>query len=424
MTITRRQALAGLLGVAALGGTAACARGQYLTPDGTLSLWYWDRSISDTLLEQVPKVVGTKLQPTKVPGNFKSKLLTSLAGKAYIPDMTALNDNIATYFPDADQFVDLYDLGAKDLQDEYLDWKWQCGVTPEGRMIGFPMDTGPTALFYRADLFEKAGLPSEPREVEAEIQTWDDYLKAADQVAKALPGVKMVPDIWTAVYLQVVCQLDKRYMTKANEYIGDGDHIKQAWDLAAEFSKRGFDAHAGAFSSDWGAAMSSGKIASFVDAVWAAKILSDSTADSEAVGTFRVCRAPGGAGNRGGSFLSILKASRDPEAAWEVIKWVQSPKNQLAAYKEIQLFPAAKDALTSKDVREPEEYFGGQVINDVFGESARNVKPVYMSPYDDIITTALNTQLTNVWSQGKDPERAWKDGQSEVQRQLEHLGVV
>lgn len=424
MAATRRSFLAGasgLLGSAIL-GTAGCGRGGYLTDEGTLSLWYWDRSISDALLARVPKATGVDLQPQKVPFDYKPKLLTSLAGNAYIPDICGFNDDVATYFPDADQFYDLNELGAAELEDQYLDWKWQFGTTPEGQLVGFPMDTGPTALFYRADLFDEAGFPTEPDEVAAMMETWDDYFDAAEEYKQATDGKFLIPNV-DMVYYQGIRQQSSRYMTEQNKFIGDGPQIREPWDRAVEAYRRELTPNAAPTRQpDWNAAVSNGTVASFVDAVWNAEILKDTAPNTE--GNWRVCRAPGGPGNAGGSFIGITKASRDPQAAWEVIKWVQSPKNQIFAYNEISLFPAARAALGSEDVRVKDKFFGGQVINDVFGESALNVRPVYLSPYDSRIDTAFNDQITNLWATGKDPERAWRDALDEVNRQLAHRGLI
>lgn len=425
MRTTRRHFLAGagagLLGAALL-GTAGCGRGNYITKEGTLSLWYWDRSISDTLLAEVPKVTGTPLVTQKISTDYKSKLLTSLAGNAYIPDICAFNDDVATYFPDAEAFWDLNELGAAELEDQYLDWKWKFGTTPEGRFIGFPMDTGPTALFYREDLFKAAGLPSEPEEVATELDTWEKYFDAAEEYQKASGGKYLIPNV-DMVYYQAVRQQGTRYMTEENRFIGDGPQIRGPWELAVEAHRRKLTANAAPTrGTDWNAAVSNGTVASFVDAVWNAEIMKDTTPNTS--GKWRVCRAPGGPGNAGGSFIGITKASRDPEAAWETIKWVQSPENQIRAYNEISLFPAAKAALGSEEVRVPNEFFGGQIINDVFGESALHVKPVYLSPYDSLIDGAFNAEITNIWAAGKDPERAWRDALDEVERQLAHRGVI
>jgi cellobiose transport system substrate-binding protein len=424
MAPTRRTfltAASGLLGTAVL-GTAGCGRGNYLTPEGTLSLWYWDRSMSDKLLDMVPDETGVPLTKQKIGGDFKAKLLTSLAGRAYVPDITGLNEDVATYFPDADQFVDLYELGAKDIEDQYLPWKWQRGVTPDGRLLGFPMDTGPTALYYRADIFEEAGLPTEPDEVAAQMETWEAYLEAGSTLAEALPKVSMVPNVGM-VFTQAVAQQATRYLDEENNFVGDGPQIKGAWDLAVDAHRRKVSANAQDWTPDWGAGMTNGTIASFVGAVWMAQVLEDAAPDTK--GKWRVCRAPGGAGNSGGSFLGITKYCRDPEAAYKVITWVQSPENQLVyGLNEMQLYPAAAAALEDSRAQKKEEFFGGQIINGVFATSAQEVKPVYLSPYDNLIAPAITDEVGLIWSANKDPDRAWADALREVDRQLAHLGLI
>lgn len=426
MAPTRRAFLAaaasGLLGTAILGTSGCGSRSAYLTPDGTLSLWYWNRSISDNLLAKTSAATGVKLVPQKIGGDYKSKFLTSLAGKAYIPDVVGLNDDVATYFPDADQFVDLYTLGAKDVQSEYLGWKWERGVTPDGRMVGFPMDTGPTALFYRADLFQKAGLPTEPDDVAEQLSTWEAYLEAGSTLRKATPDVYLATSV-NMIYDQATSQQAKLYMDTKDNFIGDGPQVRKPWDLAVDAYKRKITANATDFGNDWNAGLSSGRIASFVGAVWAGQILSDAAGPTS--GKWRVCRAPGGAGNAGGSFLAIPKACRDPESAFKVIKYLQSPANQLAyGLNEMQLYPAAISAIEDPRAQQKTKFYGGQVVNEVFATSAKAVKPVYLSPYDNVIEPAFVDQLTNVWSANKDPEVAWRDALTEVDRQLSHLGLI
>ena len=89
---------------------------------------------------------------------------------------------MAELFTSSDRFYDLYELGAKEIEPDFLDWKWKLGVTPEGAMIALPIDTGPTALYYRADLFEEAGLPTEPEDVHEQLGTWDQYFEAGQKL--------------------------------------------------------------------------------------------------------------------------------------------------------------------------------------------------------------------------------------------------
>ena len=60
-------------------------------------------------------------------------------GRAYISDGQTAQASI----------VDLNTLGAAKLKSQYLSWKWAQGETTDGKLVGFPIDIGPTALYYR-----------------------------------------------------------------------------------------------------------------------------------------------------------------------------------------------------------------------------------------------------------------------------------
>lgn len=385
----------------------------------TLTLWYWNRSIDDNLIQSVQKQFpGIRINAQKIGGDFKSKLKTTLAAGSGGPDIVAFNDWVTELFPSADRFHDLYDLGAGDIEQDYLDWKWKLGVTPEGKMIALPMDTGPTALFYRADLFEQAGLPSDPEEVHKLMGTWDDYFAAGQKLQEALGGKVKLTDNIGNIYTQVNAQSDKIYFDKNENFIGEdsSSSMKKAWDLAVKASQMGLLANASTFSSEWNAAANNGKIASFVGAVWCKEILMQAAPDTS--GKWRVARAPGGDGNNGGSFLAIMKTSKHPQEAFDVIKWLQNPENQVTSFKEINLFPSAKKALDSDVMKQKEAFFGGQVTGEIFSESARNVKPAYYGTKYANLNGIVGRELSSVAIQGKNPEKAWEDALSRVKKEL------
>lgn len=135
-----------------------------------LTIWYYNRSIDDELLarvqEQFPHV---KLKTQKIDSaTYKTKLQTTLIAKNGAPDIVAMNDWVSEFLPYHDEFVNLLDLEGEEIKDQYLDWKWNQALTPDKKhLIALPMDIGPTALFYREDLFKEAGLPTDPDEVSA-----------------------------------------------------------------------------------------------------------------------------------------------------------------------------------------------------------------------------------------------------------------
>ncbi|MDR9855106.1 extracellular solute-binding protein [Paenibacillus sp. VCA1] len=399
---------------------SGCSRGSSSNENvKTLTLWYWNRSIDDNLIKSVQKQFpGIRLNAQKIGGDFKSKLKTTLAAGTGGPDIVAFNDWVTELFPSADRFYDLYELGAKDIEQDYLHWKWKLGVTPEGKMIALPMDTGPTALFYRADLFEQAGLPSDPEEVHKLMGTWDDYFAAGKKLQDALGGKVKFTDNIGNIYTQVNAQSDKIYFDKNENFIGENpsSSMKKAWDFAVKASQIGLLANASTFSSEWNAAANNGKIASFVGAVWCKEILMQAAPDTS--GKWRVARAPGGDGNNGGSFLAIMKTSKHPQEAFDVIQWLENPENQVTAMKEINLFPSAVKALDSDVMKQKEDFFGGQVTGEIFSESARHVKPAYFGTKYANLNGIVSRELSAVAIQGKNSDQAWEDALSRVKKEL------
>ncbi|WP_433160135.1 ABC transporter substrate-binding protein [Kribbella sp. CA-247076] len=428
MTVSRRTflALGGGAAAAATGLTGCGGSRSSLGGSNELSMWTWVGSVNDDLIAQAEQAIpgheDMRLAMTRIGTNYKTKVLTSLAGKSLVPDIVAINDDVATYFPNADQFHDLNELGAKDRASEFLDWKWKLGITPDDKMMAYPMDTGPTALFYRTDMLQKAGINTDPAAVAELAPTWDAYIELGKKLKAAVPGSAITDNI-TGVYLYALAQQSKRYMTEDGQYIGDQDHIREQFDLAIRVVKEGLSANAQADTTDADAVVTNGKLVAYNAAVWWAQ-LGPKNAAPKTKGLWRVTAAPGGAGNRGGSFLAITKYCKNPEAAFAFISWLESAKNQAQAFLDPVLFPSTPASYTDERMTAPDPFFGGQKIVDVFGESATKYPGAYFSPYDSIIGAPISAELVNVETAGKSPDLAWADAQEQIERELTRAGAI
>ncbi len=383
----------------------------------TLTLWYKNHSIDDTLLTMVSKrFPNIILKAEKVGMGFDSKFRTALAGQTGVPDMVGLNTNIATYFPDENQFVNLYTLGAHTIQNEYLAWKWQQAQTPDGKLLALPMDTGPTALFYRTDIFQQAGLPTQPAEVSAQLATWDAYIHAAQAVQRVTHGKSYLIGDLNALFNQILGQEGQRYFDPSGRYIGAQSSIQYAWNMAVKIHQLHLSAGIATSTTDWSAAISNGTLVSFIGAVWMKNYL-EASANSSA-GLWRVARAPGGDGNDGGSFLALTKYSPHPRQAYAVMQWLLSPQNQLQSFHALNLFPSTPGVFTNPAMSQIEPFFGGQNTSEIFSEAARNVKPGYFGPDYDIVNAIFEQELLSVDILNTDPQMAWQHAQQQVMREL------
>ena len=419
MEISRRQAIrAGVFGAAglAIGGTVAACGGGSGSSSGSaasMTLWYWSGGLSPNVVaDAVKQFKGqTKLTASVIGGDFKQKLLTTMTSRKYVPDITGIKgEDIASFLPNADRFVDLNTLGADKLKSQFLSWKWAQGSTTDGKLVGFPIDIGPTGMFYREDLFGQAGLPTDPAAVAAQMKTWDEYFAAGVELHKALPKTFMVDnagDIFTAA----VGQGSGRFIDKNGKFIGDGDEIRAAWDTAVKPITLGIDAKIN--DNSWNGNVANGTVGSAIGAAWHA--LDIEQAAPKLSGKWKVAAPPSGPANIGGSFLAIPTTSPDPKLAFEIITWILSAANQARGFTDAALFPSTPASYSLPALTSGDAYFGGQKTIDVFGPSAQGIPVQYTAPADSAVSAPYFNQLINV-ENGKSSDAAWNDAVSQAKQ--------
>ncbi|MCX5062694.1 extracellular solute-binding protein [Streptomyces sp. NBC_00201] len=424
MDLSRRGFLqAAALTAAASGLTVACggSSGSGGTKNGkNLTLWYWGGALSDKVVAEAKTHFGSqiKLTTASIGGDFKQKLTTTIAAGASVPDITGIKgEDMASFLPNASRFLDLNDLGFKKISSQYLDWKTKLAQTEDGRQIGFPIDIGPTALFYREDLFGKAGLPTDPDKVAAAVKTWDDYFALGSELTKALPGVFLVNNI-SSVFNIAVGQGTKRFIDKNNHFIGDQDHIRAAWTTAVRPYTLGIDAKIN--DNSWNAAIGK-SLATELGAAWHALDIEQAAPHTK--GKWRVCANPVGPSNQGGSYLALPKQCRNPEEAFKIISWILSPTNDARGFTDAAIFPAAPAAYAMPAMTGPDAFFGGQKIIDVFGPAAKTIPDSYEAPADAAVMAPYLAELTSIEAKGKKPNDAWKDAVSQAKQIARRQGV-
>lgn len=422
--LSRRGLLAGGAGSLALAALAGCSGGTLSSDPRQLVLWYWNRSLNPRLLKKagsgIPGMPSRSVRADLTgAASWDTKLRTTLAGRAYVPDLVMINSNVSIYFPDEQLFIDLNRYTTAAERARYYDWKWSLGTTPSGRHPFWPVDTGPTGFFYRQDVFQKAGLPTDPREVQSAIATWDGLIALGRQLRKNADAATLIQGL--TVYNQFVNASKERYFDRDDTplFLKSDSTIRQAWDTAVRAITSGITANLGT-GTDQNAGWVSGRVAAHIEGAWWSQVLGDTA--PKTAGKWRVTQQPVRPGNSGGSFLAAPTTCKDPRAAYEFMTWITSPENQAATFNDIQLFPSTPGSFSSGIMRNPGSFFGSQNPLDVFGAIAGNVPSSYISPLE-AQTGAFGTEIANVESTGKDPDRAWRDAVEQTRRVLSKKGV-
>jgi multiple sugar transport system substrate-binding protein len=308
-------------------------------------------------------------------GTYKNFFNQLSAGNA--PDLGQIEYDALPNFRVQDGLTDLGSCkNVADSKDQFIDWTWnQVTFGEDTSIYAIPQDTGPMAMYYRADLFEAAGIPVPT--------TWDEYAAAATKIREQGGYITNFPQNDVNWFAGLVWQADGEWFTN------DGD----AWDvsLTSPESEKVADYWQGliagdlvskvpAWTDEWNNAYNTGSDWTWISAVWGANSISSGAPDT--AGKWAVAPMPQwesgdtAAGNWGGSSTAVLKGSEHPYEAAQFALWLNTDPEALTALnKEANLYPATKDGLDLPVLSEGVEFYGNQPIYDTFAEAANQTNP-------------------------------------------------
>jgi cellobiose transport system substrate-binding protein len=382
---------------------------------------YKEAGLYDEYMELHPNITIEE-SSIEFEGDYYQALLTHLAGGAGLSDIQGIEvARIAEVTQtQADKFVDLNQFGANELESTFFPWKWQAALTPDGATLGLGTDTGPLAICYRTDLFEQAGLPTDRDELAAMWPTWQDFLAVGEQYAQNAPDGKAFIDSPGGLYNAIIGQSELQYYDEAGNVIFDSNpKVKEAWDLAVQAIQSGLTANLQQFDQPWNQAFANGAFATISCPAWMIGYIKGQAGDAGA-GKWDVARIPGDGGNWGGSYLAIPTASEHQQEAYDLIKWLTAPEQQIKMWEQAQHFPSSSTAAAEPAVAQAtDEYFTDAPIGELFDESASSLPIAILGPKDGVIKdTITNVGLLRVAQQGEDPNVAWEETVQEINDEI------
>lgn len=269
--------------------------------------------------------------------------------------------------------------GVAEAEDQFIDWTWsQVTFGEEDSVYGIPQDTGPEALFYRKDLFEKAGIPVPT--------TWEEYAEAAAQIREEGGYITNFSQSDINAFAGLVWQAGGQW------FANDGDEwsvtmdspestkVADYWQTLIEEDQV---AKYPPWTDEWNAAYNSGELWTWVSAVWGANTISSGAPDTS--GNWAVAPMPqweagdSAAGNWGGSTTAVLKGSKYPYEAAKFALWLNTDADALTSMnKTANIYPATTEGQKLPVFSEGLEFYGGQKIYEVFAQAAADTNPDFI----------------------------------------------
>ncbi|HEY8479349.1 MAG TPA: ABC transporter substrate-binding protein [Spirillospora sp.] len=373
--------------------------------------------------EQTHPGVTVKLRKVSSLDEYKPRIQQWMSTGSGAGDVVMLEEGILPlYMQQANKFVNLFDHGGRELEKNFLPWKWQMGVTPDGKqLIGLGTDVGPLAMCYRKDLFKKAGFPTDREEVGKLWPTWDDFLAKGQEFQRKVSGTKWL-DGPTAVFRATVLQNASNgpgysFFDKQNNLVFESNPIvKQAFDTALKFEQNKLTADMAIFTPPWQTALKRDTFATLPCPSWMLGGIEEFSGDA-GKGKWDVATIPGGSGYWGGSWLAVPKQSKHVKEAVELAKYLTSPEGQVAAYKAAKVFPSSPQAAKDPAVADAKsEYFNNAPVGKIFGDLVAAVKPVHLGPKNEEVRAAVENVLVSVGQGKQDPAGAWSKSVEEAEK--------
>jgi cellobiose transport system substrate-binding protein len=358
--------------------------------------------------------------------DYWTRLKTRLASGSGLDDVQGIEigfvaDVVQNH---ANQFVNFASLpNANDLKSSFYDWKWKQASSPDGTTtVGLGTDAGPEAICYRPDLLQKAGLSSDPTDLAQKWSTWDgfiDFGKQYEASATKQSGAKFL-DSAASLFSTAVYQGTEAYdNAQGQPDVKNSDGVQKAWGYATQAADAKITAGLQQFSDGWNKAFSSGKFAALACPTWMMGYIQGQ--DANGSGKWNIAPVvPGGATNWGGSWLGVPAKAKHKEAAIAFVEWATAKAQQVTMWTSKAQgghWPSNSQAASDPSVSgATSAYFSNAPVGQIFSKIADSMKIPPIGLYDTQIQNLFTTELTNVETKGKSPDKAFKDALDQIQQ--------
>lgn len=350
------------------------------------------------------------------------KLKTVIAAGSGVPDVAMIESGFWGDFntlPGLDNLLDPpYNFG--DFKSDIPEGNFAKTMSLDGkRMFGFGVDFPPRVTFYRQDLFEEAGIPTDPQELVGYMQDWENVMSMAEMLKAKERFMFWNANDPVGVYVDSSAPFNEKL-----EFQWNNEELVQLLDVAKMINQRKLASNIGFWSDEGKQAIKSGKMTMVMIGTWADGNLKNEWGGQDLAGKWRITALPGGmyAGN-GGTFWAAPTQAANKKAAAAWIKFHGIPN--LEKYEEdmdlggtwVPSYAPAWE-LNGFDVAN-DPFFGDQPVKAAIREIIKRVPPFTKTPLDTRVRDEIFWPIINeAIEKNMDSKAALKRIQDDVERAL------
>jgi multiple sugar transport system substrate-binding protein len=403
---------ASFAGAALLGGAASCGGGGSSGPV-TLTWWdYWTEGATLTAIENLLERYAeanpdVTVDRRSIPFDQLKPALLRASAAGELPDIAVIDNPDMASFAAQGVLLDVTERAEEWGQGAaYFEGPWR-SCQYEGVSYGLPNSTNCLALFYNTDMLEEAGIEppttwEELREAAAELTTGDRRGLAVSAIKSEEGTFQWLPFLWQSGedLPTIASEGGQAALSLWVEMVRDGSMARGilGWrqeDVKNEFQNR--------------------RAAMMVNGPWQIPVLEQDSPDLN----WAVVELPRGeesASILGGENVGITSGSQNPDAAWDLLTWIQNPDNLLPYLEEVDRLPGRED-LAERPV------FAEDPVLSIFVEQLKVARPRAYGPNYPEISTAVQVALQGAISGESGVREALERAQSQITPLLEGEGT-
>ncbi|NDL60520.1 ABC transporter substrate-binding protein [Phytoactinopolyspora mesophila] len=387
----------------------------------TIEFWGWVPGLEEAVEQWNDENPNIQVDFFRMTGDDGDKIPAAIdAGTA--PDVVQMSVHSLPGHIVNNRLSDLTEV-AGHLEDHFTPSAWG-SVVFDGTLYAIPQDSGPTGLMYRKDIFDEHGIDVPT--------TWDEFIEAGRELKDADPDITIAQFSPNEIgfWVQSVWQNGGSW----NGIEGDAWTVNVADPESLEVAEvwqtlldEDLVTTVEMWTPEYWAEINAGTIATVNYAAWFPVLLEDSaesTAGNWAVAPSPTFEGSDAAGDTGGSVNVIPTGTEHVEQAAAFVEWLNTSEDGLEHLINGGIFPSAVAGLEHENLLTEEEFFGGQVINEVFAEAALTVPATWVDgPTYDLIQDAFRDEFAQVANGRKTFAEALEDLHARTVADLTDMGL-
>jgi arabinosaccharide transport system substrate-binding protein len=360
-----------------------------------------------SLVEQFHRRTGKRVDVQMVSTRSEDVRLVSkfMSGSRDVPDAVEIEiSSVAKYFRPPTDEIGLLPLNDLLVRSGWMDKIVKARFAPwtkNGLIFGVPHDVHPVAIAYRDDLFREAGVDLSAAKTWPQFQDaclrFQDYFRA-----RRVPNRHAI-ELSNSTAEHLIPILLQRHL---NPIDGDGnieltkDKFVETVAFYAELvaGPRSIGAQVSAGAGGLARDLAEGHICAFFVPDWRVDLIKQYAPVLE--GKMRLMPMPifepGDARTAtwGGTMIGIPRNAKDPRASWELIEFLYFSDAGIAARRKYtSILPPVITAWNDPIYRRGDPFFGGQQIDLLFIELAKELPARYVTPATSTAGAALTKVL-------------------------------